>query len=222
MRSDVVWWTDEKIAFYERASRYTSFHRDLASLIEEHIGKDDTIMELGAGLGHVTSILYNDGYTISAYDSCKNAVDYANRREGRELIALSDAYSLKERADVVLMLFFGSIREKSDLDYFISLARKKIIYVISRHKGNPYSTRKDRREEISSLLSGCGMKFSIIDTMLQFDQMLKEEEVEEYFNISYGNNDIPKLEKTNDWQYPLVFKNRKEISIFIIEKEEKK
>ena len=72
MRSDVVWWTDEKIAFYERASMYSSFHRDLASLIEEHIGKDDTIMELGAGLGHVTSILYNDGYTISAYDSCKN------------------------------------------------------------------------------------------------------------------------------------------------------
>ena len=222
MRPDVNWWTDDKIEFYERASMYSSFHRKLASIIEEHISKSDTILELGAGMAHVTSLLHYDGYDIKAYDNCANAVNFVNRREKIKLLTLSDACSLKEKADVVLMLFFGSIKDGSSLDYFLSLARKRVIYVISRHKGNPYSTRIDRREEISSLLSGCGMKFSIIDTMLHFDQMLKEEEVEEYFNISYGNNDIPKLEKTNDWQYPLVFKNRKEISIFIIEKEEKK
>lgn len=220
MRPDVNWWTDDKIEFYERASMYSSFHRKLASIIEEHISKSDTILELGAGMAHVTSLLHSDGYDIKAYDNCANAVNFVNRREKIKLLTLSDACSLKEKADVVLMLFFGSIKDGSSLDYFLSLARKRVIYVISRHKGNPYSTRKDRRNEIASLLSENKMKYSIIDTSLNFDQPLREDEVEKYFSLSYENDNIPDLDRTNDDEYPLMFRNKKEISIFIIEKEE--
>ena len=219
MRSDVAWWTEKKIEYYERASQASSFHRTLASIIEKNIRKDDSIIELGAGLGYVTEFLYNSGHAIKAYDSCPNAVGFANKRAGFDLITLSDAYDIRDKADVVLMLFFGSIRDEKSLDYFMNLADKKVIYAISRHKGNPYSERKDRRDEIASLLNECKVKFSIIDTSLNFDQPLKEEEVKEYFSISYGNDRIPALEKNDDENYPLFFRNRKEISIFIIEKE---
>ena len=219
MRSDVAWWTEKKIEYYERASHASSFHRTLASIIEKNIRKDDSIIELGAGLGYVTEFLYNSGHAIKAYDSCPNAVGFANKRAGFDLITLSDAYDIRDKADVVLMLFFGSIRDEKSLDYFMNLADKKVIYAISRHKGNPYSERKDRRDEIASLLNECKVKFSIIDTSLNFDQPLKEEEVKEYFSISYGNDRIPALEKNDDENYPLFFRNRKEISIFIIEKE---
>ena len=220
MRSDVVWWTEEKIDFYERASRYSSFHNELAAIIEKQIDKNDSIMELGAGLGHVTESLHNSGYSIKAFDSCPAAVEHANKRAGINLITLSDAYSMKERADVLLMLFFGSIRDRESLDYFMSLAKKRIIYVISRHKGNPYSERKDRRDEVVTLLNECKVRFSLIDTILNFDQPLKEDEVAKYFTISYGNDKIPALERTGDENYPLVFRNRKELSIFIIEMED--
>ena len=103
MRPDVNWWTDDKIEFYERASMYSSFHRKLASIIEEHISKSDTILELGAGMAHVTSLLHYDGYDIKAYDNCANAVNFVNRREKIKLLTLSDACSLKEKADVVLI-----------------------------------------------------------------------------------------------------------------------
>lgn len=220
MRSDVVWWTDEKIDFYERASRYSSFHNELAAILGKQIDKNDSVMELGAGLGHVTESLNNSGYSIKAFDSCPAAVEHANKRAGINLITLSDAYSMKERADVLLMLFFGSIRDRESLDYFMSLAKKRVIYVISLHKGNPYSERKDRRGEVVTLLNECKVRFSVIDTILNFDQPLREDEVAKYFTISYGNDKIPSLERTGDENYPLVFRNRKELSIFIIEKED--
>ena len=38
-----MWWDDEKIKWYERASVSTDFHQKLASELEKHISKDERI-----------------------------------------------------------------------------------------------------------------------------------------------------------------------------------
>ena len=55
-----MWWDDEKIKWYERASVSTDFHQKLASELEKHISKDERITELGCGLGYVSEILMQE------------------------------------------------------------------------------------------------------------------------------------------------------------------
>ncbi len=221
MRSKIAWWTPERIMFYERASERTDFHLCLSRIIESEIEKTDGITELGAGLGRVTEILKNDGYDIVSYDSSRLAVEVANKRYGSTLITERDACSVRETRDVLLALFFGNIESSEDLDYFLSLARKKLIYIISRHRANPYSEKKDRKESIINILEKKGIKYRVNDYTLSFDQPLKDDaDAEAFFLSSYGNTRIPILDKGDD-EYPLIFKNNKEISMFIIEKERK-
>ncbi len=219
MHAPLDWWTDEKIEYYVRASRSTSFHRDLSSRIEAEIDRKESILELGAGLGYVTEILNNDGYCIKGIEKSSKAADLANKRAGKALIDISDAFSVREKRDVVLMIFFGMIHTLEDLDYFLSLSNRKVIYIISRHKGNIYSQKKDRRMEMKAILDESGYSYRIVDFTSDFSQPLKDaEDAKAYFSLSYGSKAIPHLEENNDEKYPLLFRNRKQISMFIINK----
>ena len=41
-----MWWDRERIDWYMRAASWTDFHRHLATAIENHLGKDERILEL--------------------------------------------------------------------------------------------------------------------------------------------------------------------------------
>ena len=220
MHSEIDWWDEERIMFYERASSFSSFHRELGKLIEKEISKSDKIIELGSGLGYLAQILDEKGYDITPYDISDNAIREGNKRIGKPLIRRGDAYAINTECSILLMIFFGKIRQKNDLDYFCSIPRKKLIYIISRHKANPFSQKKDERNDVITLLNKERMNYRLIDVSIPFDQPLRnEDEARRFFLLSYKNMEIPPLEKSDNENYPVIFRNNKEISIFIIEKE---
>lgn len=213
-------WTGARIGYYDRAAKDTSFHRFLASEIAKCVAKDEKIIELGAGLGYVTEILWRDGYDIKGYDNCQAAVDSANRRSGTDLVGYADASDIKDGADVLLMLFFGAISCVDDLGRYMSIA-KKTIYVISAHSGFPWSGRKDRSGEVGTVLDEAGASYVKKVLFHEFNQPLKSiGDAAEFFNISYGSTKIPCLEHSGDKEYPLLFRNRKKMYMYVIERRE--
>ena len=63
------WWSDERIAWYEKAAGCSSFHRSLVSALERHLLIGSPVLELGCGLGycaqlfgHIGSAAELDGY----------------------------------------------------------------------------------------------------------------------------------------------------------------
>ena len=62
------WWTDESILWYERASKASDYHRRLTDELERHIRKEESVLELGCGLGYEAELLSDDGYDIRAVD----------------------------------------------------------------------------------------------------------------------------------------------------------
>lgn len=221
-----MWWDDEKIKWYERASVSTDFHQKLASELEKHISKDERITELGCGLGYVSEILMKEGYDIISYDNDSKAIDMTKKRSGiDERFSLLDAMSddIPQR-DTLLMIFFGRITEAGNLAHFLKYGRK-IIYVISEHRGQNENLRKTEGEPektIDFLSKQKGIKWERVPFHADFSQPLDSlSDAQRYITRMYGNEKIDKylryLKKTEE---TYLLPNDKHISIFIITKEE--
>ena len=211
-------WTSERIGYYDRAAKDTSFHRFLASEIEQHISRGDRIIELGAGLGYVTEILWRSGYDIKGYDNCQAAVESANRRAGTDLVAYADADDIREGADVLLMLFFGNMSCVEGVRRYTALA-KKTIYVISAHSGYRWSDRKDRSAEVGLALEKAGATYGKKVLFHEFNQPLESmDDAARFFKTSYNSTKIPFLERSTDEDHPLLFRNRKKMYMYLIER----
>lgn len=215
------WWTEDKIRYYKAAAERSLFHDSLANLIAAELEKDDRILELGAGLGYATELLSRKGYSIRAIEREDHAVEEANRRSGFKLLEKGDAIDLSgdDMADVVLMLFFGQIERCENLEYYLSLAKKRLIHVSSRHSGNKNNKRPDRTREKMELLDRLGLEWRMKEARIHFNQPLKSlEDASLFFNISYGEGPVAQLYETTDPDYPYEFRNRKDVVIFIIDK----
>lgn len=215
-----MWWTEEKIGYYEIAARNTGFHRDIVKEVEKFVDKDESILELGAGLGYATELLAEDGYRICGTEAEKAAVETANRRAGFPLLKQADAYSDElEKADIVLLLFFGNIAEEGHLERFLSLARHGIIHLASRHRGYGLPGRKDRSEETRKFLASRGLEVETIEFESDFDQPLRSiDDAHRFFDLSYGRRDISNLYINFDSRYPYIFRNHKSLVLSVIEK----
>lgn len=211
-------WDDEKIAYYDIASRDCSFHSLIASEIAKHLSKDEKIIELGAGLGYVTAILKANGFNIKAYDNCESAVKSANRRVGFDLIGYADAFTFEENADVLLMFFFGGLSKKESLERFFRLSNK-IIYIISAHTGYEGSKREDKSGKTEELFNSLGIDYEKAVISCEFNQPLRNlQDAKRFFQISYNCTLLPILEESKDKDYPLLFRNRKKIYMYTIKR----
>ncbi|MBO6000424.1 MAG: hypothetical protein J6P81_01410, partial [Spirochaetales bacterium] len=118
----------------------------------------------------------------------------------------------------------SDISELSDL---LSHAAMRLVYIISRHNGHGTDTREDRTEKIRKLMKESSFDFSESSLSLDFDQPLKSlEEAKAFIDFTYlGKNSQSYLgfvEKTDNSTYPFVFRNRKELSVFVLNKRRKK
>ena len=215
----MAWWTEKKIDYYNRAARFTDFHRILASEIEKHISKDESIIEYGAGLGYVTEILRNDGYNIRAIEMDGNAIRSANERVGYELVEKGDAYGDIEKSDVILMCFFGRLAEDDNLDHFLEKT-KKIVNISGRHKGYSLSHRKDHTGDLPKLLEERKIPFEVTELEAEFNQPFADvEEAREWFKLTYGRDGDIDVVESGIEEFPLTFVNRKRTVITVINTE---
>ena len=218
----MTWWTDESILWYERASKASDYHRRLTDEIERHIRENESVLELGCGLGYEAELLSGDGYDIRAVDIEPVVIEKARERTGKDIFLCCDASELRERFDVALCINYGHIEDASDLKAMADHSSKKLLYVISRHSGHNQDTRPDRTDLICSILEREGYSYTRSDLALDFSQPLRsEDEAKSFIRWTYlGKNQnqyLGFLEKTYDKDYPYVFRNRKNLVLFDIE-----
>ena len=219
-----MWWDEERIRWYSEAAAETRFHRSLADEIEKHIGKDETILELGCGLGYVAGLLHGDGFRISATDSDPAAIEEAIRRTGYGIYSLLDASSPLPYADTVLMIFFGHLSDNGNLRRYMSSAGK-LIYIISEHRGQSGSLRHrsgEPEETMRFLSSQEGIIWSRIPFEADFSQPLRSmADAWAYTRRMYGEEKAGKyMEFIRRTDEGYLLPNHKHASIFIITKEE--
>ena len=219
-----MWWDDERIGWYREAAAASRFHRLLADEIGKHAGKDESILELGCGLGYVAELLHSDGFRISATDSDPAAIKEAIRRTGYGIYSLLDASSPLPHADTILMIFFGHLSDNGHLRRYLSSAGK-LIYIISEHRGQSGSLRHRPGEPDATmrfLSSQKGIRWRRIPFEADFSQPLSSiEDAWAYTRRMYGNEKAGKyMEFIRRTDGGYLLPNHKHSSIFIITKEE--
>lgn len=229
------WWTTQKIDWYVRASMCSDFHKRLAREIAGMIPQEKSVMEVGCGLGYITSQLSQMGYDVFGIDIDEEVIEKAQELHGnpaskrikpigkqhtgnqQSLFGLEDYRTSHRRADVVLAVFCGRIDEEG-LGAFERLATERIIYIVSQHKSN--NLKRDRTAEICTYLEKNGHRFTFKELSLRFDQpFTSQEEAAIFLELQQGNVNLPVKRSKGPYkdQYPYVFENEKKMSIFVID-----
>ena len=229
------WWTTQKIDWYVRASMCSDFHKRLAREIAGMIPQEKSVMEVGCGLGYITSQLSQMGYDVFGIDIDEEVIEKAQELHGnpaskrikpigkqhtrnqQSLFGLEDYRTSHRMANVVLAVFCGRIEEEG-LGTFERLATERIIYIVSQHKSN--NLKRDRTAEICTYLEKSGHRFTFKELSLRFDQpFTSQEEAAIFLELQHGNVNLPVKRSKGPYkdQYPYVFENEKKMSIFVID-----
>lgn len=229
------WWTTQKIDWYMRASMCSDFHKRLAREIAGMIPQEKSVMEVGCGLGYITSQLSQMGYDVFGIDIDEEVIEKAQELHGnpaskrikpigkqhtgnqQSLFGLEDYRTSHRMANVVLAVFCGRIEEEG-LGAFERLATERIIYIVSQHKSN--NLKRDRTAEICTYLEKSGHHFTFKELSLRFDQpFTSQEEAAIFLELQHGNVNLPVKRSKGPYkdQYPYVFENEKKMSIFVID-----
>ena len=217
-----MWWDRERIDWYMRAAGRTDFHRHLATAIENHLGKDERILELGCGLGYVSRILADDGYSINATDSDEEAILAAASMGHPGIFHPLDAEGPIPESDALLMIFFGRLREEGGLRRYLERT-KRIVYVISEHRGQSDDLRKSGMEPDATMAylgSLPDIAFTAEHFEADFHQPLKDrKEALRYIERMYGSGNAERymafLMEDGDG---LLLPNHKHATVFTIER----
>ncbi len=219
------WWTEDKINWYERSAKYSSFHADLASVIEEYLVENESVLEFGCGLGHVASILSSSHPTI-AIDIDEEVIKRAREREKKDIFLHYDYREYREKKDALLCIFFGRIKEEDNLPFLMERTKRHLIYIYSEHRGQSDSLRSRKsptKKEMEDYIKEKGYPFSSSSLTLSFPQYLKsEEEAELFIKATYPENKTKEymeyVKKSGIEEYPFILENKKKIILFDIYK----
>ena len=223
MHSRVGWWTDRSIEWFVRASEASSYHKVLSDKIADLLASCKSVLELGCGLGYEAELLQRKGFEVTAVDSNEDVIRLAKERSGLDIYSVADASKTDLSADALLCINYGHINSLDELLGLLCHAERRLIYVLSRHNGHKTDTRVDRTEIVRDLMKQSGFEFEEESLSLDFDQVLKSmDEARAFIDFTYlGKNTdayLKYVEKTDDPAYPFVFRNRKELSIFVLDK----
>lgn len=214
----MTWWNNARIEWYIRASENCSFHQNLATIIEEELDKEDSIIELGTGLGYVAEIIKRKGYNISAIDIDKRVIELASSRSTLPIFFVEDYRNITQEYDTVLCIFFGRAEEEENLSSLLKLAKKKLIYIISEHIGQNKAliSRSPNEAKLNEKIRELGLSYKSEKYTLSFPEPLKSIEEGKSFIAQYYPKDKWQeyesyITPSFEGEYPYVFKNDKKI-----------
>lgn len=209
--------------WHERAAERCDFHLRLVERIEKHLTPGESILELGCGLGRVSSILALS-HPIRAVDIEEDAIKCARKRDGKDIYTVSDWRDLREKADSVLCVFFGHLERMDELSSQMALAEKHAIYIFSEHRGQKDDLvykETTGREDMERKLTSLGCTVESESFTLSFPQpLLSLEEAEAFIALSYPKKNVsdylPFVTESGDGEYPYILKNEKRMLLFDI------
>ncbi len=218
-----MWWTEEKIEWYERASSLSDYHMRLASAVERYLEKDEDILEAGCGLGHVAALL-SLNHPVTAIDIDRNAVEHAAEREKRNIYRTRDWKECRERFSCVLSICFGHLERKENLETAFRNAERHVIYVFSLHSGQNsglVSRRTMGRDDFTRFLLSSGYTCRSEELLLSFPQpLLSRDEARRFISLYYPEMKIEDymayVTESGNEKYPYILKNEKKMLLFDI------
>lgn len=213
-------WTEERIAWYQRAIDYTGYDRELADEITPFLDPEGTVCDLGCGTGYLAMELAWRGYRVSAMDKSENAVKYVRREaEKRRLEHLSvrrcDWFDAGGRWDTVIMCLSGCKPE--DLPFFMSLSRKRLIIIM--REGYP----KCDTGELERILGENRLRYSAKSVSMEFGQpFVSEQDFHAYLDYFKWS---PKLAESArkgpirlyGGDYPMYLSLQRRMRIYVID-----
>ena len=233
--SSLITWDRQTIGRYIDASSYTGFHKALAQKIVPYLEPEDRLLDLGCGLGKLDIEMAPYVSDITAVDISDSAIS-ALRRD----ITLSglknlharrcDVSKVTGRFDVVFLSFFGRPKISDLLD----LCNRRIIRIVSAGKKSALYPEKRRRKAkidvtfIQEELLSLGIDHKMELCSLEFGQPLRTRRDAELFVLSNAPESEPEeindflsenLEHTGREDFPFYLPYRKELGIFVIDKD---
>jgi len=217
------------------ASAYLGFHKSLAEMIIPYLEPDDTLCDMGCGLGRLDLELARHVSRLTAVDINENVIELLRR--DAELAGLrnfsaecGDAETFRGSFDVLLTSFFG----QADTQGFLRLCKRRLIRVVHRNNkdrlypGQPRYAKKDTVETVQRKLRDMGIDFMLETASLEFGQPLKSWRDAVLFVQNNapdaGEDEIDMFLRENavqtGWdEFPFYLPNPKEFGIFVIDKE---
>lgn len=221
-------WTPEQIRWYENASDFVSFHRQLAGLLIPYLRPTDRVCNWGCGLGRLSQELAAHVSHITCIDSDQAVLASLQRRIKEERIdnittLLGDAWKIEEACDLGLMVFFGKPVEL--MARCLDHSSRLLIRVVNagRREG---PAGGESVQELEKFLSGKGYPYELLEASFEFGQPFssledalafmefhKPSEEGEEGEIPVGDKLIPAASK----RFPYYLPKRKDLAIFLID-----
>lgn len=212
------WWNDDRIMWYKRAAENSSFHKSISSYISRYITSDESIAELGCGLGYFTNEMDMRGYQINGYDIDNDAISFARNNFKKNIYTLKDCFSSDISADIAICIFFGKITHNDNFEKLSNIARKKLIYITGGG-----SERHIPTCEIDTFLKDRNTEFEKEETTIPFHQpFIDLDEAEQFLSTYYKGTSLEgkrrMIHPTEDERYRYILENNKKLTIYIIQK----
>ena len=229
----LITWDEQTSERFIAASEYTGFHKALAKKLEQYLTHEDTLCDIGCGLGRLDIELAPYVTDILAVDISEYALETLSRdaaAAGMDNIRIhrGEAEDLEGSFDVVLMSLFGA----TDTLKILSHCKRRFIRIVSASKKSGLYPERHRRETkyavpvVSEELDALGVQYGMEYWSFEFGQPLKtrreaglfvlsnapgagEEEVGEFLDTN--------LQSTGRDDFPFYLPYSKELGIFVID-----
>lgn len=229
----MFFWTEDSIEWYRAAAQAGTFHADLAQILLSKIEKDESVCELGCGLGYLAAELAKGCHSVLAVDTDARALAVLRERQIENVTILcGDAHALPPdvQCDTMVLCFFGRLTENDNFDRYFAHCTRRLIAIVNSSTQSVISPtgksrpEKERSPQIAAFLQARNVPFHLQETTLSFGQPFKTQTEAQAFMRHYDKNSTEEqikahakadLLKTDDGYY---LPYQKKIGIFTVEK----
>lgn len=231
----LIEWNDETIRWYEDASAYTGFHGEMQALLEPLLGREETLADLGCGLGLIDLRLAGSVQSVTCLDASDAALEYlqGNARQqgiGNLHTCRTDAYTATGLWDTVMMSFFG--RPDLHIRHYLSICRDKIMAIV--REAPPlkaaYTPRKHNSvTNTQEAFDALGVRYTLTRHAMEFGQPFTSREEAVRYVGTYRKHPpdmepeeylAPRLMPIQHDRYAWYLPNLKRFGLFVVRKDE--
>jgi len=225
-------WNNDTIRWYEAASEYTGFYKNLANTVAPMIGSAGTFADMGCGIGLVDLELASGVGNVLCVDVSERATEHLRER-ARERglsnidVVCADCFDLDRVFDVIYLCFFSS----RDVERFLPKCGK-LISVVGGDNNAPLFPQAYRKKSKNTIegekqyLDSLNLSYRLSEREFEFGQPLEDLRDAERYVRTYAP-EIPREElnrflesrlvRTGVEKYPFYMPRKKTVGIFEVD-----
>lgn len=221
-------WTEKSVRWYAEAVAYTGFDKTLTERLLPFLPENETVCDLGCGIGYLALELARRGYSVTAIDHDAEALAWLGAERARLglenlQVMLREWESLGELPiwDNIVMVSAGGLEP----EFYRHLCRKRLI-IVDRAKLSSHVRAEGRLSTRRTSLNEWARNAAFSSSFaLEFGQPFRTEnaarEYIEYMGGREGVEDtLKRLVKTDSSDFPLYLPYLKELTLRVYENAE--